>query len=60
MQESSVSFLKRAVLIRAKIKKKERMIRVKWTMVAKVLKLVATIITTIVGTLAVQSCGVLH
>ena len=36
------------------------MIRVKWTMVAKVLKLVATIITTIVGTLAVQSCGVLH
>ena len=36
------------------------MIRVKWTTVAKVLKLVATIITTIVGTLAVQSCGVLH
>ena len=35
------------------------MIRVKWTTVAKVLKLTATIITTIVGTLAVQSCGVL-
>ena len=33
--------------------------RIKWTKVAKVLKLVATIITTIVGTLAVQSCEVL-
>ena len=38
---------------------KERMIRIKWTMVAKVLKLTATIITTIVGTLAVQSCAAL-
>ena len=36
------------------------MIRVKWTTVAKVLKLTATIITTILTTLAVQSCGVLH
>ena len=35
------------------------MIRIKWTMVAKVLKLTATIITTIVTTLAVQSCGAL-
>jgi hypothetical protein len=35
------------------------MIRIKWTMVAKVLKLTATIITTIVGTLAVQSCAAL-
>ena len=33
------------------------MIRIKWTMVAKVLKLTATIITTIVTTLAVQSCA---
>ena len=33
------------------------MIRIKWTMVAKVLKLTAAIITTIVTTLAVQSCG---
>ena len=33
------------------------MIRVKWTAVAKVLKLTATIITTIVTTLAVQSCA---
>ena len=33
------------------------MIRVKWTTVAKVLKLTATIITTIVTTLAVQSCA---
>ena len=38
---------------------KKRMIRIKWTMVAKVLKLTATIITTIVGTLAVQSCAAL-
>ena len=35
------------------------MIKVRWTMVAKVLKLTATIITTIVGTLAVQSCEAL-
>ena len=35
----------------------KRMIRVNWTKVVKVLKLVATVITTIVGTLAVQSCG---
>ena len=40
-------------------KKRKRMIRIKWTMVAKVLKLTATIITTIVGTLAVQSCAAL-
>ena len=33
------------------------MIRIKWTTVAKVLKLTATVITTIVTTLAVQSCG---
>ena len=32
------------------------MVRVNWTRVAKVLKLVATVITTVLGTLAVQSC----
>jgi len=32
------------------------MIRVKWTTVAKVLKVVATVITTVLGTIAVQSC----
>ena len=32
------------------------MIKVNWTKVAKVLKLVATVITTVLGTLAVQSC----
>ena len=32
------------------------MIKVNWTRVAKVLKLVATVITTVLGTLAVQSC----
>ncbi len=32
------------------------MIRVNWTKVAKVLKFVATVITTIVGTMAIQSC----
>jgi len=32
------------------------MIKVNWTTVAKVLKLIATIITSVLGTLAVQSC----
>ena len=32
------------------------MIKVNWTKVAKILKLVATVITTVLGTLAVQSC----
>ena len=31
--------------------------RVNWTKVVKVLKLLATVITTVVGTLAVQSCA---
>ena len=35
------------------------MIKVNWTNVAKVLKVVTTVITTIVGTIAVQSCGIL-
>lgn len=30
--------------------------KVNWTSVAKVLKFIATVITTILGTLAVQSC----
>jgi hypothetical protein len=33
------------------------MIKVNWTKVAKVLKLVATVITSVLGTLAVQGCG---
>ena len=33
------------------------MIKVNWTKVAKVLKYIATIITTVLGTIAVQSCG---
>lgn len=33
------------------------MIKVNWTKVFKILKLLATIITTIAGTLAVQSCA---
>ncbi|WP_254795192.1 DUF6486 family protein [Xylanibacter ruminicola] len=33
------------------------MIKIRWTQVAKVLKLTATVITTIITTLAVQSCG---
>ena len=32
------------------------MIKVNWTKVAKVLKYIATIITTVLGTIAVQSC----
>ena len=32
------------------------MIKVNWTKIVKVLKLAATIITTVLGTLAVQSC----
>ena len=32
------------------------MIKVNWTNVAKVLKFLATVITTVLGTLAVQSC----
>jgi len=31
-------------------------IKINWTKVAKVLKFTATVITTILGTLAVQSC----
>ena len=33
------------------------MIKINWTKVAKVLKYIATIITTVLGTIAVQSCG---
>ena len=32
------------------------MIKVNWTKVAKVLKFVATVITTVLGTIAVQGC----
>ena len=32
------------------------MIKVNWTTVAKVLKFLATVITSVLGTLAVQSC----
>jgi hypothetical protein len=32
------------------------MIKVNWTKIAKILKVVATVITTVLGTLAVQSC----
>lgn len=32
------------------------MVRIKWTTVVKVLKFVATVITTVLGTVAVQSC----
>jgi hypothetical protein len=33
------------------------MIKVNWTKVANVLKYIATIITTVLGTIAVQSCA---
>ena len=33
------------------------MVKVNWTEVAKVLKFFATVITSILGTLAVQSCS---
>jgi len=33
------------------------MIKVNWTNVAKVLKFIATVITSVVGTIAVQSCS---
>ena len=36
--------------------KKAQMIKVKWCTVWKVLKIVGTVITTVAGTLAVQSC----
>ena len=32
------------------------MIKVNWTKIAKILKIVATVITSVLGTLAVQSC----
>ena len=32
------------------------MMKVNWTTVAKVLKFVATVITSVLGTIAVQSC----
>ena len=34
-----------------------KMIKVNWTKIAKVLKFLATIITAVAGTLAVQSCA---
>ena len=33
------------------------MIKVNWTNVAKVLKFLATVITSVLSTMAVQSCG---
>lgn len=33
------------------------MVRINWNKVAKVVKFLATVITTIAGTLAVQSCA---
>ena len=33
------------------------MVRVNWNRVAKVLRFVATVITTVLGTMVVQSCG---
>lgn len=33
------------------------MIKVNWTTVAKVLKFIATVITSVLGTIAVQSCS---
>ena len=32
--------------------------KIKWTTVKKVLQVIATIISTVVGTIAVQSCGI--
>ena len=32
------------------------MIKVNWTTVAKVLKFIATVITSVLGTVAIQSC----
>ena len=34
------------------------MVRINWTKAWKILKFLGTVITTIAGTLAVQSCGV--
>ena len=33
------------------------MVKVNWTNVAKVLKFIATVITSVLGTMAVQSCS---
>ena len=33
------------------------MVRINWNKVVKVVKFLATVVTTIAGTLAVQSCG---
>ena len=33
------------------------MIKINWSTIAKVLKFVATVITSVLGTIAVQSCG---
>ena len=33
------------------------MVKVNWNRVVKVLRFVATVITTVLGTIAVQSCG---
>jgi hypothetical protein len=33
------------------------MVKVNWNRVAKVLRFVATVITTVLGTMVVQSCG---
>ena len=33
------------------------MVKINWNTVAKVLKFIATVITTVLGTMAVQSCA---
>ena len=35
----------------------ERMIKINWSTIVKVLKFIATVITSVAGTLAVQSCA---
>jgi hypothetical protein len=41
------------------IKNDLRMKKIKWSTVKKVLQLLVTIISTVIGTVAVQACGVL-
>jgi hypothetical protein len=53
---SHVRHLLMSLLLSLKNQKGNIMIRINWNKVAKWLKIAATVITTIVGTIAVQSC----
>jgi hypothetical protein len=50
-------FAPKKITIKNNFNSNNFMIRVNWNRVAKVLRFVATVITTVLGTIAVQSCA---